>query len=355
MMNPGDLARKVGAKVLFIGTEAYNWGVNDYVAAARNARAVGFDTICAKVSDGGNRWYKDVNALRAIREAVLAQGCGFLGFVYCYGPRFGNSQIALEAIVAKEIASVCDNIAVLDIEAEWNGHADAAALLAGNLKGTNYDFIISTWADPTQQDFNGVVRALDPIASAWGPQEYTVWLSQQENEFKADGVTLDKLFPALDIADMYSGNNPLQVLQTAISNGHPSIWVWEYGAVLSISTVVKSVLALLPKVPATVRATPVPATAPTATLGSHPVTTNPNTAPAVIPAHNLTIKYGTYKIADGDNLSSIAYRLGIKNWVQDLYLPNKVVLDQIAQAHGAKNSNFGSLVYADTVLKYPLL
>lgn len=355
MLTPSDLAKKVGSKVLFIGTEAYGWAVNDYVAAAKNARAVGFDTICVKVADGGNRWYKDANALRAIREAVLAEGCGFLGFIYCYGPEFGNSQISIEANVAKEIASVCDNVAVLDIEVQWNGQNDAAALLAGSLKGTNYDFIISTWADPTQQDFNGVIRALDGVASAWGPQEYTVWLSQQEGEFKADGVTLGKLFPALDIADMYSGNNPLQVLSTAIANGHSSIWVWEYGAVLSISTVVKSVLGLLPKVPATVRATPVAATAPTATLSGHPVTTNANTSPAVVPAPNLTVKYGTYKVADGDNLTGIAYRLGIKNWVQDLFLPNKVVLDQIAQAHGAKNSNFGSLIYADTVLKYPLL
>jgi hypothetical protein len=355
MMNPADLAKKVGGKVLYVGVEAYGWTLADYTAAAKNARALGFDSICVKVADGANRWYANVNALRANRETVLAQGCGFLGFIYCYGPKFGNGQIALEADVAKEIASVCDGVAVLDIEVEWNGQTEAAALFATYFSGVAINLIVTTWADPAYQNFTGVIKALDPVVAAWNPQEYTTWLSLQETEFKDDNVALTKIFPALDIADMYSGNNPLQVLENAINNGHPSVWVWEYGATLSISAYVKSVLSLLVKKPLAVKPTVVPASAPTAKVEAHPVASNPNVAPVTIPAPNLTIKYGTYKVADGDSLTTIAYRLGIKNWYQDLFLLNKTVLDQAAQGHGAANSNNGSLIYADTILKYPLL
>src|SRR5256885_15747670 len=138
MLAPADLAVKTGSKVLFIGTEAYGWQVADYVKAAQNARHFGFDTISPKVADGQLKWYKTPANLTAIRNAVLAQGCGFLPFHYIYGPRFGDDQIRAEAAVAKEIASLCDGLVCLDMEVEWNGKVDAVKLLAKELAGTSY-------------------------------------------------------------------------------------------------------------------------------------------------------------------------------------------------------------------------
>ncbi len=189
MISAADLAANCGRFVLFVGTEAYTWSTGDYTTAAKNARALGFDTICVKVADGAIKWYKDPTILKGFRDAVHAEGCGFLGFQYCYGPKFGNAQIEAEAVVAKEIAGVCGNIVVLDLEEEWNGNGAAAQGLANQFAGSNVDIILSTWADPVEQDWTTVVRALDPVVSAWGPQEYTVWLTQQEAEFTALGIS----------------------------------------------------------------------------------------------------------------------------------------------------------------------
>jgi hypothetical protein len=332
MLTPVDLAKKIGSKVLFIGTEAYQWQVADYVKAAQNARKLGFDTISPKAADGQIKWYKTPANFTAIRNAVLAQGCGFLPFHYIYGPRFGDGQVRAEAAVAKEIASLCDGLVCLDMEVEWNGKVDAAKLLAKELAGTSYDFIISTWADPVQQNWMGVLKALDPVASAWGPQEYTTWLSGQEDQFRQAGINTDKIFPSIDVADSYTGMDPLQSILAAVSRGHRSIWIWEYNAVMTKVALVQSMISAVLTPPA------------------------PVTQPVALPhpEHGNAMTYGSYTIKGGDTLSKIATQLGVHNWFSDLYVPNKAVLDGAARQHGVSSSGGGNLVYSGTVLRYPI-
>lgn len=358
MLTPADLVKKVGAKVLFIGIESYSWQLTDYVKAAQNARTMGFDTIAPKIADGTIRWYKSKTDLIAIRNAVLAQGCGFLPFTYLYGPRFNDDQIRAEAALAKEIASVCDGLCCLDMEVEWNGKVDAAKLLAKELSGTAYDFILTTWADPVQQNWMDVLKELDSVVSAWGPQQYTVWLVTQEDQFKTAGINTSKIFPALDVADTYIGVDPLLCMTTAIARGHKSIWVWEYQACLANPNLIKAMLFLMPRSePIVVNPTPVSAPAPAPTVSPAPVNDHPVVKPVVPPHpdHGTNVVYGSYTIKDGDSLSGIADRLNIRNWFADLYLPNKTVLDSKARAHGAPDCEGGNLIYAGTVLKYPIL
>ena len=62
-----------GKVVLFIGTECRTWSIEDFANAARNARAMGVDTISPKRLDGGIRWYGDASWLREERAAVLEE------------------------------------------------------------------------------------------------------------------------------------------------------------------------------------------------------------------------------------------------------------------------------------------
>lgn len=357
MLSAADFAKKVGGRVLFIGTEAYSWTQADFVTAAKNARAIGFDSISPKVADGGIKWYHNAATLHIIRNAVLEQGCGFLPFMYCYGPKFGDEQIKLEAAVAKEIASICDNAVVLDLEAEWNGQDAAAQELANQFAGSNIDILLSTWADPVQQNWLGVVRALDPVVTAWGPQEYTSWLAMQEAQFTSLGISPDKIFPALDVADVFAGSDPVAALYNVLSKGHKSIWVWEYQALAANGTVLRTLLSLLPKAATTIN--PAPAKTPTAPApkaGSAPVAKSPAMQTPATPASTSSnIGWASYTIHDGDSLSTIASRLGIANWQADLYIPNRATLDAVARNYGQANSQGGSSIYPGTVIKYPVL
>ena len=348
MLSGGELARKVGRKVLFIGTECYKWAVNDFGKAAANAKALGFDTICPKRADGQNKWYGTAGHLALERQACLAAGVGYIPFMYMYGPAFNNAQIEAESAIAKEMAGACDDLVCIDLEVEWNGQNLAANYLAAQFKGFKGDIIISTWADPVQQNWIGVLRALYPIASAVGPQMYTDWLALQEGQITgASGIPADRVFPALDIADMFGGaNNPLATMHKMSQHG--SIWFWEYQAGLTNPNLVRTMTALVGPLPTP---TPGPVKAPT----PPPVIKAPiPVTPVKLPAPKQLNKqlWLNYVIGDGDSLSGIAVKVGVTNWFADLYLPNKVQLDSIARQHGAVDSQGGALIFPGTTIKY---
>lgn len=359
MLGIADLSKKVGQKLLYVGLESYSWKVADYVKAAQNARALGFDSLIFKMADGGNRWYSGVSDLTAIRNAVLQVGVGCMFYTFMYGPKFGAQQIQLEANIAKEICDNAGNLVVLDLEAEWDGQEGAAGLLASYLKSFNGDIIVTTFADPAEQNWIGVLKQLAPYVSAWMPQVYSNFLDTAEQEYQKDAsIDLTKVFPVVDIADLFASGSPIGALADAVKRGQDSFAVWEYGAMLSNVNLVKTLLGLLPKGAVSVSSPTVTPQggSPVVTVAPHPTSSNPTTAPVTLPNQGTSpIRYAKYTITDGDTLGKIAEKLHIANWYQDLYLPNKVMLDAIAQAHGQANSQGGNNIYAGTVLSYPVI
>lgn len=332
MLNPDQLAQKVGRKVVFVGTYCYNWTVQDFQKCAGNAKAMGFDTICPKRADGINKWYVTPGHLALERQACLSEGVGYLPFMYNYAPLYNSYQG--EAEVAAEIAQVCDGMVVLDLEVEWNGKPDAARTFASNLKNTvKGDVLITTWADPDLQAFDGVIQALDSVTSAWIPQEYTNWLGNQEGEYTDQDINSAKLYPAIDITGEYAGTEPLTLAVEALQRGHKSLFAWEYQAALNNMHFIQGVLS---------------------TFGANQVPVK-TTIPYVPPKGVATKKvpqFATYQVQEGDTLSTIASKLGLKDWNKQLYQPNKATLDHIAQQHGYKDSNNGNEIFPGTVLNY---
>jgi hypothetical protein len=337
-----QLVQKVGRKVLFVGTEAYTWQLADFAKAAQNARALGVDTLCVKRADGANKWYQTSGHLALERQTCLSAGVGFLPFMYNYGPKFGNEQIQREAAVAQEMMQVCDGLVCLDMEVEWNNNAAAAQQLCDLLRPSveKGDVLVTTWADPVEQQWTPVLAALHPIVSAWVPQVYTNWLGTKMQEWQASEGTMLTIFPALDIADLYNYNSPLTLLQTMLSQGHGSYWLWEYQAAIANPTLVHTLFALF----GTGHAEPLAQ-----------VTTNTSVAKPVqlpAPSHVQPRLQKTYVVQEGDTLVSIAAKLGLSNWFTDLYVPNRALLDTIARQHGFASSNAGALIFPQTVLSY---
>ena len=322
-----DIAsQKAGKVVLFIGNECRHWTPKDFANAASFALSLGVDTIAPKRANGDQKWYVNAANLRLEREAVLAVGVGYLPFIYCYGPAFGEVQYQIEADTIKEICSVNDGLCCLDMETEWNGKAAEAAHFASLLQGAGMLWC-STWADPNQQNWNGVVKALAPAITVWGPQEYTRWLEGQEGQLAALGVT--HIHPEFDLGKGFdAGDDPLKAVEQAIARGHKSVWLWEYQYAKQNTQLVSQIVAAM--------------------HGGGGPPPPPPPPPAPDPGGWMY-----YTVQGGDSLSEIESFLHLDNgWYSDLYQPNMSAIEDAARAHGHHDSNGGSLIFPGLRLRY---
>ncbi len=320
--------------ILFIGNESYGWRLNDYMRAARNAAALGFDAIVFKCADGQNRWYSSPADVKTRREVMINEGLrDAFGFTYCYGPRFGvQQQIPAEAAILGELADVCGGRVVADMETEWNGQAAAAGAFADDIKKHGVKiFMVSTWADPDYQNWQGVIKALAPVVAAWWPQQYTNWLAAQQREFTSLEIPAQRIEPTVDLSGEFGPNDPLKIAAGTLDTAGGVISVWEYQYALANPGLARAITALASRPIATGAPIKVP----------HPVSEHP-----VAVTHQVIVK-------PGDTLSAIAQRLGL-NWFHDLFLPNQAVIEGAAHAHGQPSSHTGDLIYPDTVLSYRL-
>lgn len=328
MLSITDVTKKLGSRVLYIGTETAAWQVQDLVKAARNAKTMGFDTICPKRADGTNKWYLTKQHLALEKQAVNSEGVGYVPFVYSYAPVYHD--VSLEIAVWQEIASVCDGLVMVDMEVEWNGKVDDARTLASALHGFAGDVIVTTWADPNLQEWQALLPILDPVVSAWSPQQYTDWLAGQEAS-EWSKLEQGKILPSIDLTGEYgNATHPIAITQQAVKNGHRSAFYWEYQAAVANPNAVKAILSA---------------------FGGN----FENTQPIVLPHNPSPAKkqqYGSYVIQSGDTLSGIAAHLHM-DWVA-LYNLNKITIEQTAKAHGMASSNEGSLIFPGTSLTYPL-
>lgn len=217
-------AHECGKVVLFIGVECHDWTPEQFAEAARFARAHHVDTISPKRADGSIKWYGDAARLHAEREAVLAEGCGYLPFAYCYGPRFGDHQVREECAVLQEIMSVCNGDVCVDVEAEWDGQDHAANLFSTIMRPVPGTLYLTTWADPIQHHFP--VRQFAPCVNAWIPQDYDNWLVACEQQQITTGMSIR--FGALDLSREFGANDIAHNAALMRERGHLSLWLWEY-------------------------------------------------------------------------------------------------------------------------------
>lgn len=240
-----DLIPLIGRSLLFIGNECQQWQIADFVNAAHQARALGFEAIVPKKFDGVNRWYADIPSLQAEREAVEAAGCKYVPFGYCYGPAFGADQITAECRLLAELQSACHGVAVADMEAQWNGQVGGAAVFTATIQklppGT---LIISTWADPSEQNWQQVIHALHPVVDAWWPQAYDNWLAAAAtSEFASLGESCVQ--PTIHVTNAIGPNDPLAIIKQKLAQATGPISVWEYQMAIADPALAKSITSLI--------------------------------------------------------------------------------------------------------------
>ncbi len=298
MTNPNTqlTGATAGRSVLFIANECAAWQPADFAAAARRAQQLGIDTIAPKRANGTERWYGDASRLKAESDAVRAEGVGYLPFSYCYGPAFGLGFVDAECGILAEMMTTL-GFACADLEVEWDNRPDAAARFNARMSPVPGLLYLTTWADPVQQGWASVTRALAPCVNAWIPQQYSDWLAAQSQQLISLGETT--IQPAIDITSEFGANHPADIALQAAQRGETTIWLWEYLPAMANRQLTQQIASIMPR-----------------------IGTTPPPSPALPPAPTVA---HTYTVQPGDTLSAIAEKLGIPDW-HTLYYANQATI-----------------------------
>lgn len=242
---------------------------------------------------------------------MTAQGCGYIPFVYCYGPQFGDQQILNECTLLMDMQEEIEAVrkgpgfVCADLEAEWNGNTHAATVFANAMKAQPGTLYLTTWANPVEQAWGAMLPVFKPVVHAFVPQQYTDWLATRSFEFA--GLPMQ---PAVDLAPEFGTVHPVLIADQAAKEGDPAVWMWEYTTI--DPTIVKGIVAAM-------------------SGGSY---VPPPPVPTPVPAQ------GTYIVQPGDSLSSIALKFPGLTW-QQIWQANKPAIPN------------PDLIYAGQVLHIP--
>lgn len=122
-----------------------------------------------KIADGVNRWYDDAGLLM-LKNVAAQQGLRVAPYHYCYGPRFGEGQIAEEARISAWAGNVFGAV-IPDIEDEYMGQYGSADSFGKQVRAQYKGLWMPTlYANPL--DHPVPLLSLNPYMDAWLPQVY---------------------------------------------------------------------------------------------------------------------------------------------------------------------------------------
>lgn len=235
-----DVAKVTGQHILFVGVGSQIWTAAQFRQCAQFSRAHGIDALLIKAADGANWWYNGIAGYRAFRDVIKAEGVGVIPYIYSYGNKFGalDAEIAILQTFMAEDGVVCMNA-----EAEWNGQVAWAQHLCSKMQGSKGVFLVSTWADPALQNWQGVLSALNPCVDAYMPEQYDNYLASCWQQFAGAAC----LQPTLEMTQDVGPNNIVAIAKAAHDQGHTAISIWHYGTAIQNPGLLDQVLAAFPK------------------------------------------------------------------------------------------------------------
>jgi hypothetical protein len=241
-MSCSDVAKVTGEHLLFLGTSSINWSVQQFQQAAQFAKAHGIDSLIVKCADGTYQWYGGLSGYQAIKKAIQAEGVGCIPYTYSYGNKYNALDTEIDILISymQDSGVVC-----MDAETEWNGQVGWAQHMCSRMQGQSGVFLVSTWSDPSLQNWQGVLQALNPCVSAYLPQQYNNSLAGYWQEFGASGASC--LQPTLDMTQDFGSNDPVSIAKAAHDQGHTAISVWYYETAVANPGLLDQIFAAFPK------------------------------------------------------------------------------------------------------------
>lgn len=228
---------QLGPTPLFVGVESEHWALSDFIVVARDAKALGISCLLIKIADGGNLWYDAVGGWQAVLSAISQQGMRAVPYTYCYGNLYGAIQTEVNILI--QAMRVC-GIVVADMEQEFNGQTSWASAICTALKPVAGTFGVTSWANPDEQNWTGVLQAIVPCTDFFLPQVYTDYLAgRYQSQYSAYGIPV---YPTLYLGTDLGPNNLLQNAQNAHS---PTIALWEYQSLSTYASIVSQIVSLV--------------------------------------------------------------------------------------------------------------
>lgn len=232
---------RLGAMPLFLGVETEGWALSAFQNAVGQAKTLGATSLLLKVADGGNAWYGALGGWQKVVDVIKAAGLPAIPYTYSYGNKFGAIQA--EIGILKD-AMQYTGIVIADMEAEYNGQTAWAQTVCNALKPIPGVFGVTTFADPVQQNWTGILASLAPCVNFWMPQVYSDFLA---SVYQTQFASYNAVYPVLNLGTDFGANNITQIAQTSHS---PVIGLWWYEpAIGAYTSTVKQIAAIVaPKI-----------------------------------------------------------------------------------------------------------
>lgn len=244
-MTPEQLKQITGEHQLFLGIPTYSWSLAQFQEAARFAKAHGVDTLLVKTNEGAlPAWYDGIGGWKAVKRVIQNEGVGAIPYIFSYGNKFGDLDIEIDTMLSY---MQNDGVVCMNAEDAWNGQIQWAQHLCGRMQGVPGTFLVSTWADPSLQDWLGVIAALAPCTTAFMPQIYNNFLALPQfwPEFGANGAQW--LQPTVNLTQDFGPNDPVAIARDAAGQGHTAISVWYYDTAVANPELLDAVYDAFPK------------------------------------------------------------------------------------------------------------
>lgn len=217
----------------------------------KQAAAWKLQGLSPKVGEGIYRWYDDAG-LQMLKRTATRYGLRVLPYHYCYGPRFGEEQIAAEAQISIWAGNVFGAVSP-DIESEYEGQYASAASFAQQVRASYKGlWLPTTFANPL--DHPVPLLSLNPYIDAWLPQVYfSEWnkIAQSAIEFvypqwlhfdqRARELGQGGLKPILPIISLENGLDQTQVAEFIRKMvGYKYIGFWSYETYAPYASTIKN-------------------------------------------------------------------------------------------------------------------
>jgi hypothetical protein len=155
---------------LFTGIETYNWGWSDFDQMISFCKNNSVDYVVLKIYEiTQGEWYSGLSnsGASAVVNYIKAHNLDVL----TYGFYYGADAVTECSTIKKYLNSFGKHCA--DIEGSFYGNPNnVAETFANLLSGHSGVLSLSTWANPVEHSWGGVLSALDPVVDIWMPQCY---------------------------------------------------------------------------------------------------------------------------------------------------------------------------------------
>lgn len=236
-----DVAQVVGQRSLFLGVDTINWNIAQFQQAARFAKAHGFDCVFVKTGEGTWTWYGGLAGWQNIRKAIQAEGVGAVAYFYSKGNTLGGLDGEIDLLIAYMRA---DGVVMMDAEVEWNNDIASAQHLCSRMLPVKGTFLVSTWGNPDDQAWAGVIQALNPCVNSYLPQQYTNYLASCWQQYGAAGAAC--IMPTVMMTGDFGANDPVAITRAARQQGHAAMSVWYYDTATANTGLLDQIVAAFP-------------------------------------------------------------------------------------------------------------